>query len=207
MQIKNFIGERSGGSTRERFPTATLSRVRKRDGNLLFFRSFLKDGDPKPGVDSVKKILYTHARQQLSPRGVLVPDPSRGGLLPGDGVSHIRDSPSADRDRLSFRSGIYYRETIRRAGFRPGPGFARCAGCIDSRNNESIGDGNHGSTLVQAARVERTAGSVDHSGHGRCRCAHRGVRGRTIFGRAADYARRRGQRERFDRWRWPHRTR
>ena len=26
-------------------------------GNLLFFRTFLKDGDPKPGVDNVKKNL------------------------------------------------------------------------------------------------------------------------------------------------------
>jgi len=71
------------------------------------------------------------------------PGPVAGRLLPGDGVSRIRDHPPTDRDRLSFRSGIYYRETIRRAGFRPGLGFARRAGCIDSRDNESAGDGNH----------------------------------------------------------------
>jgi len=29
-------------------------------GNLLFFRTFLKDGDPKPGVDSVKKNLRVY---------------------------------------------------------------------------------------------------------------------------------------------------
>jgi hypothetical protein len=29
-------------------------------GNLLFFRSFLKDGDPKPGVDAVKKYLRVY---------------------------------------------------------------------------------------------------------------------------------------------------
>src|SRR5262245_25944588 len=28
-------------------------------GNLMFFRTFLKDGDPKPGVDSVKKNLLS----------------------------------------------------------------------------------------------------------------------------------------------------
>src|SRR5207247_3635099 len=103
----------------------------------------------RPGSD-VARHRRAHG-SHLSPRGVLVPDPSRGGLLPGDGVSHIRDSPSADRDRLSFRSSIYYLETIRCAGFRPGHGFTRCAGCIDSRDNESAGDGNHGSTLVQSA--------------------------------------------------------
>ena len=30
-------------------------------GNLLFFRTFLKDGDPKPGVDEVKKNLKAYA--------------------------------------------------------------------------------------------------------------------------------------------------
>jgi hypothetical protein len=29
-------------------------------GNLLFFRTFLKDGDPKPGVDTVKKLLKAY---------------------------------------------------------------------------------------------------------------------------------------------------
>src|SRR6185437_7399552 len=29
-------------------------------GNLLFFRTFLKDGDPKPGVDNVKKNLRVY---------------------------------------------------------------------------------------------------------------------------------------------------
>jgi hypothetical protein len=29
-------------------------------GNLLFFRTFLKDGDPKPGVDEVKKHLKAY---------------------------------------------------------------------------------------------------------------------------------------------------
>src|SRR5215471_567030 len=28
--------------------------------NLLFFRTFLKDGDPKPGVDSVKKFFRVY---------------------------------------------------------------------------------------------------------------------------------------------------
>lgn len=39
-------------------------------GNLLFFRTFLKDGDPKPGVDGVKKILkvYSLSRAADPPR-------------------------------------------------------------------------------------------------------------------------------------------
>ena len=35
-------------------------------GNLLFFRTFLKDGDPKPGVDSVKKNLRVYALNQAA---------------------------------------------------------------------------------------------------------------------------------------------
>ena len=35
-------------------------------GNLLFFRTFLKDGDPKPGVDSVKKNLRVYALSQAA---------------------------------------------------------------------------------------------------------------------------------------------
>ncbi|WP_234682207.1 DUF1254 domain-containing protein [Bradyrhizobium monzae] len=33
-------------------------------GNLLFFRTFLKDGDPKPGVDMVKKALRVYPLSQ-----------------------------------------------------------------------------------------------------------------------------------------------
>jgi hypothetical protein len=33
-------------------------------GNLLFFRTFLKDGDPKPGVDTVKKNLRVYPLSQ-----------------------------------------------------------------------------------------------------------------------------------------------
>jgi hypothetical protein len=35
-------------------------------GNLLFFRTFLKDGDPKPGVDSVKKNLRVYRLDQAA---------------------------------------------------------------------------------------------------------------------------------------------
>jgi hypothetical protein len=35
-------------------------------GNLLFFRTFLKDGDPKPGVDSVKKSLRVYSLSQAA---------------------------------------------------------------------------------------------------------------------------------------------
>jgi hypothetical protein len=35
-------------------------------GNLMFFRTFLKDGDPKPGVDSVKKSLRVYALSQAA---------------------------------------------------------------------------------------------------------------------------------------------
>ena len=35
-------------------------------GNLMFFRTFLKDGDPKPGVDSVKKSLKVYALSQAA---------------------------------------------------------------------------------------------------------------------------------------------
>jgi hypothetical protein len=35
-------------------------------GNLLFFRTFLKDGDPKPGVDSVKKNLRVYLLSQAA---------------------------------------------------------------------------------------------------------------------------------------------
>jgi hypothetical protein len=35
-------------------------------GNLLFFRTFLKDGDPKPGVDSVKEKLRVYPLSQAA---------------------------------------------------------------------------------------------------------------------------------------------
>jgi hypothetical protein len=35
-------------------------------GNLLFFRTFLKDGDPKPGVDNVKKSLRVYPLSQAA---------------------------------------------------------------------------------------------------------------------------------------------
>jgi hypothetical protein len=35
-------------------------------GNLMFFRTFLKDGDPKPGVDSVKKNLKVYNLSQVA---------------------------------------------------------------------------------------------------------------------------------------------
>jgi hypothetical protein len=35
-------------------------------GNLLFFRTFLKDGDPKPGIDSVKKNLRVYSLSQAA---------------------------------------------------------------------------------------------------------------------------------------------
>lgn len=35
-------------------------------GNLMFFRTFLKDGDPKPGVDSVKKNLRVYPLSQAA---------------------------------------------------------------------------------------------------------------------------------------------
>ena len=35
-------------------------------GNLMFFRTFLKDGDPKPGVDSVKKAFRVYPLSQAS---------------------------------------------------------------------------------------------------------------------------------------------
>jgi hypothetical protein len=35
-------------------------------GNLVFFRTFLKDGDPKPGVDSVKKNLKVYSLSQAA---------------------------------------------------------------------------------------------------------------------------------------------
>jgi hypothetical protein len=35
-------------------------------GNLLFFRTFLKDGDPKPGIDSVKKNLRVYPLSQAA---------------------------------------------------------------------------------------------------------------------------------------------
>jgi hypothetical protein len=35
-------------------------------GNLLFFRTFLKDGDPKPGVESVKKLLRIYPLAQAA---------------------------------------------------------------------------------------------------------------------------------------------
>jgi hypothetical protein len=35
-------------------------------GNLLFFRTFLKDGDPKPGVESVKKNLKVYSLSQVA---------------------------------------------------------------------------------------------------------------------------------------------
>lgn len=37
-------------------------------GNLLFFRTFLKDGDPKPGVDNVKKNLRVYPLSQAANR-------------------------------------------------------------------------------------------------------------------------------------------
>jgi hypothetical protein len=41
--------------------------LRKRDlGNLLFFRTFLKEGDPKPGVDRVKDTLRVYPLSQAS---------------------------------------------------------------------------------------------------------------------------------------------
>jgi hypothetical protein len=36
--------------------------------NLLFFRTFLKDGDPKPGVDNVKKNLRVYPLSQAPTR-------------------------------------------------------------------------------------------------------------------------------------------
>jgi hypothetical protein len=35
-------------------------------GNLLFFRTFLKDGDPRPGVDNVKKNLKVYSLSQAA---------------------------------------------------------------------------------------------------------------------------------------------
>src|SRR5271167_737055 len=35
-------------------------------GNLIFFRTFLKDGDPKPGVDNVKKNLKVYSLSQAA---------------------------------------------------------------------------------------------------------------------------------------------
>src|SRR5262245_55993055 len=35
-------------------------------GNLLFFRTFLKDGDPKPGVENVKKNLRAYPLSQAA---------------------------------------------------------------------------------------------------------------------------------------------
>jgi hypothetical protein len=35
-------------------------------GNLMFFRTFLKDGDPKPGIDSVKKSLKVYTLSQAA---------------------------------------------------------------------------------------------------------------------------------------------
>jgi hypothetical protein len=35
-------------------------------GNLLFFRTFLRDGDPKPGIDSVKKSLKVYSLSQAA---------------------------------------------------------------------------------------------------------------------------------------------
>src|SRR3954452_8833457 len=35
-------------------------------GNLLFFRTFLRDGDPKPGVDNVKKNLKVYSLSQAA---------------------------------------------------------------------------------------------------------------------------------------------
>jgi len=45
---------------------ATLLRVSRTFGNLLFFRTFLTDGDPKPGVDSVKKNLRVYRLDQAA---------------------------------------------------------------------------------------------------------------------------------------------
>src|SRR5438552_2005640 len=138
------------------------------------------------------------AGTDLSHNGALVPEPGRGWLLFGGGVPNIRHDPSADRDGLSFRSGVHYRKTVRRAGFRPGPGFARRAGCSNSGSDEPPGDGADGSAMVQATPVERASGAIDHSGHGRGWRPHCSVRGRTISGCAADYTRRRCQREWLD---------
>jgi hypothetical protein len=35
-------------------------------GNILFFRTFLKDGDPKPGVESVKKLMRVYPLAEAS---------------------------------------------------------------------------------------------------------------------------------------------
>src|SRR5205814_8722142 len=88
------------------------------------------------------------AGTDLSHNGALVPEPGRGWLLFGGGVPNIRRDPSADRDGLSFRSGVHYRKTVRRAGFRPGLGFARRAGCSNSGSDEPPGDGADGSAMV-----------------------------------------------------------
>ena len=41
-------------------PTGYFVARSRTFGNLLFFRTFLKDGDPKPGVDNVKKNLRVY---------------------------------------------------------------------------------------------------------------------------------------------------
>jgi hypothetical protein len=47
-------------------PTGYFVARSRTFGNLLFFRTFLKDGDPKPGVDNVKKNLRVYPLSQTA---------------------------------------------------------------------------------------------------------------------------------------------
>ena len=87
-------------------------------GNLLFFRTFLKDGDPKPGVDSVKKNLRVYPLSQAAnPAGmkfVNISGKAFNTIGPGDYSSFellnriIQDEPSdaLDPDTLGLFASI-----------------------------------------------------------------------------------------------------
>jgi len=57
-------------------------------GNLMFFRTFLKDGDPKPGVDNVKKNLRVYPLSQAANppemKFVNISDKAFNTIGPGD---------------------------------------------------------------------------------------------------------------------------
>jgi hypothetical protein len=87
-------------------------------GNLLFFRTFLKDGDPKPGVDSVKKNLRVYplkpAANPPDMKFVNISGKAFNTIGPGDYFSFellnrvIQDEPSdaMDPDTLGLFASI-----------------------------------------------------------------------------------------------------
>jgi hypothetical protein len=87
-------------------------------GNLLFFRSFLKDGDPKPGVESVKEHLRVYplgdAAKPPEMKFVDISDKAFNTIGPADfsffeyvnRVIQDESSEAMDPDTLSLFAGI-----------------------------------------------------------------------------------------------------